>query len=99
SWLQALYKYPQAEFPYARLLQENRQRDRAQREFELVDCGVFEHDRYFDVQVTYAKADPEDVCIVLTVDNRAGFAARLHVLPQLWFRNTWAWGRTGEGYW
>jgi hypothetical protein len=99
SWLRALYKYPQAEFPYARLLAENRQRDRSQREFELVDTGVFEFDRYFDVEVRYGKADPEDLCIVLSVSNRASFAARLHVLPQLWFRNTWSWGRDGEGYW
>ncbi|MFY9342158.1 MAG: glucosidase [Planctomycetota bacterium] len=99
SWLQALYKYPQAEFPYARLRAENSQRDRKQAEFELVDTGVFADDRYFDVTVTYAKAGPEDVCIVLTVENRAAFAARLHVLPQLWFRNTWSWGRDGEGYW
>ncbi len=98
SWLQALYKYPQAEFPYARLLTENRNRDRLQGEYELVDTGAFAHDRYFDVQVTYAKAEAEDICIVLTIDNRSAFAARLHVLPQLWFRNTWAWGRTGEGY-
>ena len=99
SWLQALYKYPQAEFPYARLRGENLGRDRGLGEFELVDTGAFEADRYFDVQVTYAKAESEDLCIVLTVDNRSAFAARLHVLPQLWFRNTWAWGRTGEGYW
>ncbi len=99
SWLKALYKYPQAEFPYARLAAENRRRERSQPEYELVDTGVFADDRYFDVTATYAKSGPEDVCIVLRVENRAAFAARLHVLPQMWFRNTWSWGRTGEGYW
>ena len=99
AWLKALYKYPQAAFPYERLRQENQARGRDQREFELVDTGVFDGDRYFDVEVRYAKADAEDLCILLVVHNRGPFAARLHVLPQLWFRNTWAWGRTGEGYW
>ncbi len=99
AWLRALYKYPQAAFPYSRLLEESRKRDRTQPEFELADTGIFADERYFDVAVTYAKADPEDLCIVLRVDNRGPAAARLHVLPQLWFRNTWSWGRTGEGYW
>lgn len=99
AWLRAVYKYPQAAFPYARLVAENKARGRHEREFELVDTGVFADDRYFDVEVTYAKADPDDVCIVLDVHNRGAFAARLHVLPQLWFRNTWAWGRNTEGYW
>jgi hypothetical protein len=99
SWLRAVYKYPQAAFPYARLVAENKARSRLEPEFELVDTGVFADDRYFDVEVTYAKAEPEDVCIVLDVHNRGPFAARLHVLPQLWFRNTWAWGRNTEGYW
>jgi hypothetical protein len=99
SWLRGLYKYPQAEFPYERLVRENHGRDRHAREFELVDTGVFADGRYFDVDVTYAKADPDDVCIRLVVHNRGPFAARLHVLPQLWFRNTWSWGRSTEGYW
>ncbi|MBL9078591.1 MAG: glucosidase [Planctomycetes bacterium] len=99
SFLHALYKYPQAAFPYEQLVQENRQRGRDQREFELVDTGVFADGRYFDVFVTYAKADTDDVLIELTVHNRGPEAATLHVLPQLWFRNTWAWGRRGEGYW
>ncbi|MCA3008265.1 MAG: glucosidase [Phycisphaerales bacterium] len=99
SWLQALYKYPQAEFPYERLREENRRRGRTEREFELADAGAFADDRYFDVEATYAKADPEDVCIRLVVRNRGPEAAQLHVLPQLWFRNTWSWGREGEGYW
>lgn len=97
AWLQALYKYPQAEFPYERLRDENRRRGRGEREFELADTGVFAEDRYFDVEATYAKADPEDVCIRLVVRNRGPEPARLHVLPQLWFRNTWSWGRDGEG--
>ena len=99
SWLRAVYKYPQAACPYSRLVAENKARSRTEREFELVDTGVFADDRYFDVEVTYAKADPDDLCIVLDVHNRGAFAARLHVLPQLWFRNTWAWGRNTEGYW
>lgn len=99
SWLRALYKYPQAAFPYARLVAENKARSRQEPEFELVDTGVFADDRYFDVEVTYAKAEPDDVLIVLDVHNRGAFAARLHVLPQLWFRNTWSWGRNTEGYW
>ena len=92
SWLRGLYKYPQAEFPYERLVSENHGRDRRASEFELVDTGVFADGRYFDVDVTYAKAEPDDVCIRLIVHNRGPFAARLHVLPQLWFRNTWSWG-------
>jgi hypothetical protein len=99
SWLRALYRYPQAEFPYERMRDENRRRDRMQREFELVDTGVFDDGRFFDVEAVYAKADPEDLCIELTVRNRGPEAATIHVLPQLWFRNTWSWGRAGEGYW
>lgn len=99
SWLQALYKYPQAEFPYEDLRAENARRGREDGEYELRDTGVFDENRYFDVAVTYAKASPEDVCIVLTVHNRGPDEARLHVLPQLLFRNTWSWGREGEGYW
>jgi len=99
SWLQALYKYPQAAFPYERLVAENKARNREQAEFELADTGVFEAQRYFDVQVTYGKADPDDILIELAVHNRGPDSSVLHVLPQLWFRNTWAWGRAGEGYW
>ena len=99
SWMRALYKYPHAEYPYQRLLDENRARGLQQREFELADTGVFDGDRYFDVEVTYAKQAPEDVLVVLRAHNRAAAAAELHVLPQLWFRNTWSWGRSGEGYW
>jgi hypothetical protein len=99
SYLKALYKYPQAAFPYERLVEENQRRGRDAPEFELVDTGVFHERRYFDVSAEYAKAGPDDILIRLTVSNRGPEPARLHVLPTLWFRNTWAWGRTGEGYW
>src|SRR6516165_2507639 len=88
SYQKALYKYPQAEFPYAWLVEENRRRGKDQPEFELIDTGVFNYDRYFDVFVEYAKAGPEDVLMLVTVHNRGPDAATLHVLPQLWFRNT-----------
>ena len=99
SYMKALYKYPQAEFPYTRLLVENRRRGRLDPEFELTDTGVFDEDRYFDVFAEYAKRSPDDVLIRLTFANRGPDHARLDVLPTLWFRNTWSWGRTGEGYW
>jgi len=100
SYMRALYKYPQAEFPYVRLVDENRRRGRSMPEFELTDTGVFDDSRYFDVIVEYAKASPDDLLVRFTIENRGPEAARLHVLPQLWFRNTWAWGREGEdGYW
>jgi hypothetical protein len=99
SYLKALYKYPQDEFPYARLVEENGRRGRDQPEFELEDTGVFDTDRYFDVLVEYAKADPDDVLIRITCANRGSAEAALHVLPTLWLRNTWVWGRHGEGYW
>ncbi len=98
SWLRGLYKYPQAEFPYAALVEENRRRNRDQPEFELVDSGVFDQHRYFDVAADYAKAGPDDLLIRITVHNRGDAAAALHLLPTLWFRNTWDWGRTGEGF-
>ncbi len=98
SYLRALYKYPQAEFPYARLVEENRRRGRLDREFELADTGVFDGGRYFDVTVEYAKAAAEDIAIRITVANRGPDAATLHLLPTLWFRNTWSWGRTGEDF-
>ncbi|MEK7785197.1 MAG: glucosidase, partial [Chloroflexota bacterium] len=93
SYLKMLYKYPQAEFPYARLVNENRGRDKHALEFELVDTGVFHENRYFDVFVEYAKAGPDDILIRLTAINRGPEAAPLHILPTLWFRNTWSWGR------
>ena len=99
SYMKALYKYPQAEFPYAWLAEENRRRSRQQPEFEIMDTGVFDGDRYFDVFAEYAKADTDDILIRITAANRGPEAAALHLLPTLWFRNTWSWGRTGEGYW
>ena len=96
SYLKALYKYPQREFPYERLVRENRERGKAEPEFELLDSGVFDEDRYFDVTAEYAKAGPEDLLIRISAANRGPEAAVLHLLPTLWFRNTWSWGRTGE---
>jgi hypothetical protein len=89
SFMRWLYKYPQAAFPYAKLTEVNRQRTRHDLEYELLDTGVFEHDRYFDVEVEYAKASPEDLLIRITATNRGPAAAPLHLLPTLWFRNTW----------
>jgi len=99
SYMKGLYKYPQAEFPYTWLTEENARRSRKQPEFELLDTGIFNEDRYFDVFVEYAKADSEDILIRIMAANRGPERATLHVLPTLWFRNTWSWGRTGEGYW
>ncbi|MGC1482877.1 MAG: hypothetical protein WA789_03700 [Candidatus Acidiferrum sp.] len=93
SYMRMLYKYPQAEFPYANLVAENRKRSREQPEYELLDTGVFSEDRYFDVFIEYAKADVEDILIKITVVNRGPEAATLHLLPSLWFRNTWSWGK------
>src|SRR3984893_15525900 len=93
SYMRMLYKYPQAEFPYAQLVEENRRRGKDQPEFELLDSGVFAEDRYFDVFVEYAKADVEDILIRITAVNRGPQAATLHLLPSLWFRNTWSWGK------
>jgi hypothetical protein len=91
SYMRMLYKYPQAAFPYAQLSEENRRRDRDQPEFELIDTGVFADGRYFDVEIEYAKADPEDILMRVTVHNRAREAAVLHLLPQIWSRNIWSW--------
>ena len=93
SYMRMLYKYPQAEFPYARLVEENTRRDREQPEYELLDTGVFAEDRYFDVFIEYAKADVEDILIKITAANRGPEPATLHLLPSLWFRNTWSWGK------
>ena len=93
SYMRMLYKYPQAEFPYRRLLEENQRRGRTQPEFELLDTGVFEDNRYFDVFVEYAKTDVEDILIKITAWNRGAEAAPLHLLPTVWFRNTWSWGK------
>jgi hypothetical protein len=92
SYMKYLYKYPQAAYPYSDLLETNRQRGRGALEYELLDTGIFDGDRYFDVFVEYAKAAPEDILIRITLANRSPDAARLHVLPTLWFRNTWSWG-------
>jgi hypothetical protein len=92
SYMKALYKYPQRAFPYADLVAENRRRGRSEPEYELIDTGVFAEDRYFDVTVEYAKVDPQDILVRITAANRGPEAAPLHVLPTLWFRNTWAWG-------
>ena len=92
SYMKYLYKYPLVEFPYSRLVEENRRRGKNQREFELLDTGIFENDRYFDVFVEYAKADIEDILIKVTVVNRGPEAANLRLLPTVWFRNTWSWG-------
>jgi mannosylglycerate hydrolase MGH1-like protein len=91
SYMKFLYKYPQAEYPYARLLDENRRRGKNEPEFELFDTGVFNESRYFDVFVEYAKAGVEDICIRITVANRGPEAADVDLLPTLWFRNTWSW--------
>ena len=96
SYLKALYKYPQAAFPYEALVAESGRRSRTQPEFELSDTGVFDNGRYFDVLAEYAKASPDDLLIRVTVTNRGPEPAELHVLPTLWFRNTWSWGDVYE---
>ncbi len=96
SYAKALYKYPQAKFPYAKLVEENARRNREQPEYELTDTGVFEGNRYFDVQVEYAKESVKDVLIRVTVTNHGPEAAPLVLLPTLWYRNTWAWGKISE---
>src|SRR5438128_7062753 len=88
SYMKFLYKYPQAEFPYARLAEENRRRGRDAFEFELMDTGVFDENRYFDVFMEYAKASAEDICVRITAHNRGPEPAELHLLPSFWFRNT-----------
>jgi hypothetical protein len=92
SYLRWRYWYPQREFPYAELVAENRRRSRFDPEYELLDTGIFDDDRYWDITVEYAKADPTDWCIRLTVRNAGPDEATLHILPTLWFRNTWSWG-------
>ena len=91
SYMRMLYKYPQAAFPYAQLVEENRRRGKGMAEFELIDTGVFAESRYFDVEIEYAKADPDDILMQVTIYNRAPEEASLHVLPQLWARNIWSW--------
>ncbi len=96
SYVKQLYKYPQNEFPYSKLVVENRERDRNAPEYELADTGVFDENRYFDVQTEYAKGSPDDILIRITVSNRGPDEAVIHVLPTLWFRNSWSWGETLE---
>jgi hypothetical protein len=94
SYMKYLYKYPQREYPYSDLVETNRRRSREEMEYELLDTGIFDDDRYFDVFVEYAKAAPEDLLIKITVYNRGPEPAPIHVLPTLWYRNTWSWGHT-----
>ena len=92
SYMKMLYKYPQTAFPYGELIAENGHRGHHDPEYELLDTGVFDQDRYFDVEVEYAKADQNDLLIRITISNRGAEAAPCHALPQIWFRNTWSWG-------
>src|SRR5438270_13604025 len=93
SYMKYLYKYPQAPYPYARLVEENRKRAGQGFEFELMDTGIFDENRYFDIFVEYAKDSPEDVCIRIEAFNRGPEAAPIHIIPQLWFRNIWSWSQ------
>jgi hypothetical protein len=95
SYMKALYRYPQREFPYASLVEENRRRGRQLPEYELIDTGILNDNRYFDVSVEYAKAAPDDILIRISAVNRAPDTAPLHLLPILWFRNTWSWHPNG----
>src|SRR5213082_1297717 len=95
SYMKYLYKYPQAEFPYGRLVEENRRRGKDKPEFELLDTGVFDDNRYRDVFVEYAKAEVEDILVKITVANRGPEPANLRLLPTIWFRNTWSGGNSG----
>ncbi len=91
AYMKYLYKYPQQEFPYKDLIETNKKRDRTQFEYELIDTKIFDEDRYFDVFVEYAKEDVDDILIKITIFNRALVDAPVHVLPTVWFRNTWSW--------
>lgn len=97
SYMKALYKYPQEEYPYGKLVEENRRRGVHEPEYELEDTGVFNEKKYWDITAEYAKAAPEDILIRITVANRGPDKARLHLLPTLWYRNTWIWGCKHEG--
>jgi len=92
SYMKLLYKYPQAEFPYRKLIEENRKRNKFQQEFELIDTGIFDDNRYFDIFIEYAKADHDDLLMRVTAFNRGPEAAEIVIAPQIWFRNTWTWG-------
>ncbi len=91
SFMKFLYKYPQNEFPYKKIKEENSKRDKSQPEYELIDTGVFDEDKYFDVFIEYAKANADDICIKITAHNRGPETAPLHLLPTVWFRNRWSW--------
>ena len=99
SYMKALYKYPQRAYPYDDLRAENKRRTAHDAEYELEDTGIFDDNRYFDVFAEYAKHSPDDILIQITIANRGDTEARCDVLPTLWYRNTWSWGRSGEGYW
>ncbi len=99
SYMKMLYKYPQQTFPYGPLVDENRRRGKQDPEYEIIDTGIFDEDAYFDVFIEYAKTAPEDVLIKITVFNRGREAAPLHILPTIWFRNTWAWGKDSTQPW
>ena len=96
SYLRMLYKYPQDEYPYALLVQENRRRGLQDNEYELVDTGILDGNRYWDVFVEYFKAAADDILTQISIYNRASDVATIHVLPQLWFRNTWSWAEPSE---
>lgn len=93
SYMKYLYKYPQSAYPYAQLVEENQRRDRYTFEYELLDTGIFDDNRYFDIFIEYAKASPEDILIQIKISNRGNESKRLHILPTLWFRNTWSWDK------
>lgn len=99
SYMKYLYRYPHKAYPYDDLVLTNRARSRTEMEYELIDTGIFEGDEYFDVFVEYAKAAPDDIAVQITVANRGGKEALLHVLPQLWFRNTWSWDPVADRPW
>src|SRR5579871_3701548 len=92
SYMKCLYKYPQAAFPYSDLVETNRRRSRLEPEYELIDTGIFDQNRYFDIFIEYAKEDVNDVLVRATVINRGPEPATLYLLPTIWFRNTWSWG-------
>jgi hypothetical protein len=98
SYMKMLYKYPQQSFPYGKIIEESRRRSRLQPEYELMDTGVFENDRYFDISIEYAKADEQDILMKITATNRYKEAAPLTILPTIWFRNTWIWGYENYSY-
>ena len=99
AYQRALYKYPQNEFPYALLRSRNREIGKHATEFELMDTGIFNKNEYFDCYIEYAKKNPNDILIQITIENKSATTAPLHIVPTLWFRNAWSWGRHGEGYW